>query len=46
MLQPISYSGDQELILATMSEQSTIIRHLFKPNSQPFDACGAIPKHI
>ena len=46
MLPPISYSGDQEPILATMSEQSTIIRHLFKPNSEPFDACRAILRHI
>ena len=38
MLPPISYSGDQEPIPATMSEQSTIMRQTANPlmPMQPF----------
>ena len=36
MLPQISYSGDQEPILATTSEQSTIIsKHLFSQTANP-----------
>ena len=36
MLPQISYSGDQEPILATTSEQSTIIsKHLFSKTAKP-----------